>query len=64
MAQARPLFIYFLFFSHDKYSTNTINDKSEDGVHGTQTHGGTMVGADISTELYGGTPAADLCVGK
>ena len=46
------------------HSTNTINDKSEDGVHGTQTHGGTMVGADISTELYGGTPAADLCVGK
>ena len=45
-------FCLFLFFSHDKYSTNTINEKSLDGVHGTQTRGGMMVGADESTELW------------
>ena len=28
------------------------NDKSVDGVIGTQTQGGTMVGADKSTELW------------
>ena len=37
------------FFSHDKYSTNTINEKSKDGVLGTLTRGGRMVGADEST---------------
>ena len=52
MGQARPLFVYFLFFSNDKYSTNTINEKSIDGVLGTQTRGGRMVGADESTELW------------
>ena len=51
MGQTRPL----SFFSHDKYSTNTINEKSVDGVLGTRTRGGKMVGADESTEL-GGTP--------
>ena len=51
MAQARPLFIYFLFFSHDKYSTNTINDKSVDGVLGSRTQGGRMVGTDESTDM-------------
>ena len=34
---------------HDKYSTNlTKNDKSIDGVLGTRTWGGKMVGADKS----------------
>ena len=45
-------FCLFSFFSHDKYSTNTINDKSIDGVLGTQTQGGRMVGANESTELW------------
>ena len=44
-------FCLFSFFSHDKYSTNTVNDKSADGVLGTRTGGGMMVGADESTEL-------------
>ena len=34
MGQTRPLLVLFSFFSHNKYSTNTINDKSVDGVHG------------------------------
>ena len=52
MVQTRPLFCLFLLSSHDKYSTNTINDKRADGVLGTQTQGGRMVGADESTELW------------
>ena len=52
MGQTRPLFCLFSFFSHDKYSTNTINDKSIDGVLGTRTWGSVMVGADESTELW------------
>ena len=53
MGQTRPLFVLFSFLSHDKYSTNlTINYKSIDGVLGTQTRGGRMVGADGSTELW------------
>ena len=52
MGQTRPILI-ISFFSHDKYSTNlTINDKSVDGVLGTQTRGGRMVGTDESTELW------------
>ena len=42
----------FLFFSHDKYSTNTVNEKSVYGVLGTRTQGGRMAGADKSTELW------------
>ena len=49
MDQIWPLFVYFRF-SHHKYSTNTINDKSIDGVPGTRTRDGRMVGADESTE--------------
>ena len=50
MGQTRPI---FGLFSYDKYSTNlTINDKSVDGVLGTQTRGGRMVGADEFTELW------------
>ena len=48
-------FLYCSFFSQydDKYSTNlTINDKSVDGVLGTQTQGGRMDGPDESTELW------------
>ena len=45
-------FCLFSFFSNDKYSTNTINEKSVDGVLGTRTRGGGMVGADESTELW------------
>ena len=45
--------VLFSFFSHDKHSTNlTINDKSIDGVLGTRTPGGRMVGADESTQLW------------
>ena len=43
----------FSFFSIEKCSTNyTVNDKSIDGVLGTQTQGVKMVGADKSTELW------------
>ena len=51
---AKPgLFLFISFFSHDKYSRNlTINDKSIDGVFGTRTRGGRMVGTDESTELW------------
>ena len=45
-------FCLFTFFSHDKYSSNTINDKSVDGVLGTQARGGRMVSANESTELW------------
>ena len=38
-----------LFLSHDKHSTNTISDKSVDGVLGIWTLGGMMVGADKSS---------------
>ena len=46
-------FCLFLIFSQDNYSTNlTINDKSIDGVFGTQTWDGRMVGAEESAELW------------
>ena len=52
-AKPGAFFVYFHSFSHDKYSTNlTVNDKSVDGVLGTRTRGGSMVGADASTELW------------
>ena len=51
MGQNRPLFVYFSLLLHDKYSTNTINEKRVNGMLGTQTQGGRMVGADASTEL-------------
>ena len=46
MGQTWPLFVYFSFFSHDKF------DISIDGVLGTRTRGGRMVGANESTELW------------
>ena len=54
--QTRPLFCLFLLFSHvantNTYGINlTINDKSVDGVLGSQTRGGRMESADDSTEL-------------
>ena len=55
MGQTLPLFCLFSFFSQykDKYSTNlTKDDKSIDGVLGSQTWGGRMDGADESTELW------------
>ena len=55
----RPLFVYFRSFSHDKYSTNTINDRSIDGVLGTRTRGSMVVGADKSTELWRYPPYLD-----
>ena len=52
MSHTPPLSRLFLFFSQDKYSTNlTINDKNVEGVLGTQTQGGRMVGIDESTDL-------------
>ena len=53
--QTRPLFCLFLLFSHvantNTYGINlTINDKSVDGVLGSQTRGGRMESADESTE--------------
>ena len=49
MSRTRPLFVYF----HSFHSTNlTFNDNSKDGVLGTQTQGGRMVGADESNELW------------
>ena len=51
MGQTRPHFCAFSFFSHDKYSTNTINEISIDGVLGTRTWGGRMVDTYTSTEL-------------
>ena len=41
----------------------TINDKSVDGVLGTQTRGGRMVGTDESTELWRPPPIINiLCI--
>ena len=49
MGQTQPFLFIFVIFS-----TNlTINYKSVDGVLGTQTQGGRMVGEDESTELWG-----------
>ena len=49
MGKTQPL---FCSFSHDKYSTNfPKNDISVDGVLGTRTQDGRVVGADESTGL-------------
>ena len=53
IGQVRPLFIYFRFFSNDKYSTNlALNDKNIDCVLGTRYRGGRIMCADESTELW------------
>ena len=52
MGQTLPLFVYFRPFLNTM--TNTVQNltiKSVDGVLGTQTRGGRMVGTDVSTEL-------------
>ena len=47
------IFVYFRSFNRKKCSTVlTLNNKSVDGVLGTQTRGGNMVGADESIELW------------
>ena len=53
MGQTRPLFLYFRHFLNPM--TNTVQNltlKSVDGVLGTRTWGGNMVGADESTEPH------------
>ena len=52
MGEIWPLFWLCFIYSHDKNRTNTKNNKSVDGVMGTRTQGGRMVGA-LS---YAGTP--------
>ena len=48
-------FCLFSFFSHNKYITNTINDKSIDGCD-LATQGGRMVRTYKSTELWRPAP--------
>ena len=45
------LFLFFSFFLHGMI-TLTKNDKNVDGVFGTRTRGGRMVGTVESTELW------------
>ena len=45
-------FCLFSSFTHHIYCTNTINDRSVDGVLGTWSRGSRMVGADEATELW------------
>ena len=52
MGQIRPLFVYFRSFHNANIAQIDCNDKSVDGVLGTQTRGGRMVGTDKSTELW------------
>ena len=52
MGQIRPLFVYFRSFHNANIEQIDCNDKSVDGVLGTQTRGGRMVGTDKSTELW------------
>ena len=47
MGQSRPIFVYFCLFHMTQF-----NDKSVEGVLGTQTQGDRMKGADESTELW------------
>ena len=52
MGQTRPLFCLFSSFSqHNDNIVQILTIKSVDGVLGTRTRGGRMVGADESTEL-------------
>ena len=53
MGQTRPLFCLFSSFSqHNDNIVQNLTIKSVDGVLGTRTRGGRMVGADESTELW------------
>ena len=49
-------FCLFSFFLHDKYSINTTNDKSIDGVLGTRTRGGGRQDGRHIPLSKGGTP--------
>ena len=51
MGQTRPLLVYFRSF-HNASTNFIIDDKSIDGILGSQTRGGMMEGADESTELW------------
>ena len=52
ISQTKPLFRSFSQCK-DEYNTNlTINEKSEDGVHGTQTRGGAEWKVQESTEIW------------
>ena len=55
MGQNRSLFLYFCSFltMQDRYSTHlTVNDKSIDGMLGSQTRGSRMEGSDESNEIW------------
>ena len=53
MGQTRPLFCLFSSFSqHNDNIVQNLTIKSVDGMLGTQTRGGRLVGADESTELW------------
>ena len=52
MGQIRPLFVYFPSFRMRNIAQIDYYDKSVDGVLGTQTRRGRMVGKDESTELW------------
>ena len=53
IGQTLHLFVYFVLFHMTNIAQKlTINDKSVDGVLGTWTPGGRMVGTDKSTELF------------
>ena len=51
---AKPILFLFIFvlFTWQKNNTNTLNDKSNDGVLGTRTWGSRMLGTDKSGELW------------
>ena len=52
MGQTRPLFVYFRpFLNSMTITVQNLTIKSVDGVLGTRTRGGKMVGADESTEI-------------
>ena len=59
MGQSRPLFVYFCSF----LVTISIQiEKSIDGVLGIRTWGRTMVGADVTTELWRPPTLVDIIV--
>ena len=52
MDQIRPLFVYLCSFHMTNKAQIDNNDTSVNGVLGTRTRGGRMVGADEYTELW------------
>ena len=52
MGQIRPLFVYFRSFHMTNIVQIDYNEKSVDGVLGTWTRGGRMLGPDKSTQLW------------